>query len=152
MEGVHRRSWGWRRRRQRGVLIEWLSRRPTPLSAHPVYVWVCVRIRETCACACVCVCVCVRVDAYVATDRRASYIQSASRKMIRSHARETCRRWEKKKRKKETSTLDVRDQRREIWGNNLGSVCSQTRNVSFSLFRYSSAPGVPLCGNTLRKF
>lgn len=78
VEGVHRRSWR--------VLIEWLSRRPTPLSDHPVYVWACVRIYETCACACTCVC--ARVDAYVATDRRASYIQSASRKMIQSRETE----------------------------------------------------------------
>lgn len=70
VEGVHRRFLGvevqevtWRIDRVA------LASRPTPLSAHPVY-------------ACACACMYVRVDAYVATDRRALYIQSVSRKMI----------------------------------------------------------------------
>lgn len=117
---MHRRFWGWRRRRQRGVLIEWLSRRLTPLSGHPVYVWTCVRIRETCACACVCVC--ARVDAYVATERRALYIQSASRKMIPALALACSKdvRGERKMQERETRPRYLEGNlKRKIWENNL---------------------------------
>lgn len=78
VEGVHRRFLGveaqeatWRIDRVA------LASRPTPLSGHPVY---------ACACACVYVHVYVHVyvctSRYVATDRHALYIQSASHKTI----------------------------------------------------------------------
>jgi len=58
--------WGWR---QRGVLIEWLSRRDQRHFRTTRYTRARVRVYMY-----------ARVDAYVATDRRALYIQSASRK------------------------------------------------------------------------